>query len=192
MDIREKFIDSLLNNLTLCKKSDYIKLEKTIMNLADEFFPKNSKSLGQNLSKKALTASNDLDLILVGHLYIERLLNDLLDHVLKGFKSLEKTIFSSFYKKAIYVKYEKLVSVKSVDDILVFNQLRNKFAHNLNYDLADFDVFKFSYAKPYADKIKPKRKNDKRVCNRLIIRASLLYFLFNLTKENEVLFLSDL
>lgn len=184
---------SLLNNLALCKKSDYLELEKKIMRLADEFFPQKSTSLGKNLSKNALTSESELDLILTGHLYLERLINDILDDILNDFKSLEKSgILNSFHKKACYLKLEKIVSSDLIDDIIIFNKLRNKFAHNLNYDLVDFDVFQFSFSKDFSDKITPKRKDYKRAATRIIIRSSLLYFLFNLTKEHNILFLSDL
>lgn len=83
-------------------------------------------------------ASEKLHLVLRGHLYLEYLLNEIVDKKTDNPTALQSLNFG-FYKK---VKY--LLAIGVIDDqfselLLFFNSIRNSYAHKLHYDL-DFDV----------------------------------------------------
>ncbi|MDM5333450.1 hypothetical protein QUF56_09445 [Ureibacillus composti] len=73
-------------------------------------------------------------LILRGHLYIELELNTLLDNCLPHPEELELNKMT-FYNKVKLAKALNLIDDLTKNVLLQFNEIRNNYAHNLNYQL---------------------------------------------------------
>jgi len=185
-------IDSALKDLKTRKQSEFIDHEKLVMATFSIALPKQSKTLNTNLIKKIFSIDEELNLILVGHLYLEKLLNGILTENLKGFEILDKRgVLNSFYKKIMFLKSEQITPNQILDDLLIFNQLRNMYAHELNYNIADFDIFKLSFLKKYASSFQIKRRSNKRILNRILVRHSIFHLLLKLTSTHSYLHLID-
>ncbi|MEY8847313.1 hypothetical protein AB9K26_00735 [Psychroserpens sp. XS_ASV72] len=179
-----------IEDLGLKKQKDYAEFEKLLISIIDSISPKKSISLGSNLTKKIFEYDNELNIVLVGHLYLEKYLNEILDKNLKSFETLEKRgILNSFYKKVTYLKAEKITPNELLDNITVYNKMRNKFAHHLNYDISEFNVFEFSYLKKYESDFNVKRKKEKRILHRILVRLITYHIMVMLTRNHSYLHL---
>ncbi len=181
-----------MEDLRLRKPKDYEAFEKILISIVGISSPNKTISLGKNLTKKIFEYDNELNIVLVGHLYLEKYLNDILGKNLKGFETLEKKgILNSFYKKVTYLQAEKITPSDLLDNIITYNKLRNKFAHKLNYDIIEFDIFEFGYLKRYQSEFKVKRKKEKRILYRIFIRLITYHIMVMLTRSHNYLFLLD-
>jgi len=167
------FLNLILPSLQKVKKADSSTLETNLEKLINSFYPKNSITLFTNFYKKIFTTTDNITLILLGHLYIERLLNEIL-HKSCSIQANELKKLNTFYKKVIFLNAESKLDNDFVKDILLINNLRNCLAHELNYKLSDFDVWEFSALKSYKrDNFEPKNNAAKEVFIRLILK---IYF----------------
>jgi len=133
-----------------------------------------------------------LNIVIVIHLYFERLLNEILDKELENFSNLQKEgLFNSFYKKIIFLKSQCLINNDIAYDLIVFNKLRNKFAHKLNYELCEFDFFEFNCFKNYKDQLIVKRKADRNIFYRILIKYFFIWIEYQLHQQHSVLHFID-
>ncbi|OKL40790.1 hypothetical protein A3841_13145 [Pontibacter flavimaris] len=160
-------------------------LETSLTNFIDSFFPRSSVKLGTNFIKKVTTSTDNITFILLGHLYIERLLNEILlkefdiHDIKKGNKSL-----NTFYKKVVFLKKTKTIDEELINDILLINSLRNAFAHELNYKLSNFNIWKLSALKNVErNDFEPNSKAAKDIFTRLIIKVYFFKILRDLTEK---------
>ncbi len=171
-------------------KREYPNIEKTLLTVI-EFLPKKSKNLSTNFFRKIFSTSENITLILLGHLYIERLLNEIITIKYSILNTDDKNIkFNSFYKKIAFLKKEGVLEVNVADDIITINELRNCFAHELNYQLSSFDLWKLSELKKYRREVfEPKNRKLKEIFTRLILKIYFFNLMRNLSSEFRFLHL---
>ena len=85
-----------------------------------------------------LAVLTPVDLVLRAHLMIEQLLDYLIQKV-SGNEELITGVGLSFHQKAILAKNLRL-RIELFSFIKRLNKLRNKFAHNLDYELGEDDI----------------------------------------------------
>lgn len=186
----ESFLESTLQLLCKSKITEYEKIEDSVIGFSYLVLPKSTKSLSLNFIKRTYQIKDELSLILIGHLYIERFLDEILNNKLENYIILEKAgVLNSFYKKVMFLKSERFISDVIADDILIVNQIRNKYAHQLNYNLNEFDFYKFSFMKKYKGKFKVKSKRNIRILYRVILRLLFFSLIDSLSNRYKFLFL---
>lgn len=186
------FITIVIEDLKSKKQKEFGIHEKTVKSLIAAIQPKQSKISGTNLVKRIYGYDDELNIVLVGHLYLERYLNEILNVNIANFEELvKKGKYNSFHKKATYIITKNISEKQLINDILIFNRLRNKFAHKLNYNIIDFDIFQFSFLNKYSTEFAIKNKNTKRELNRILLRHSIYHLFRSLTKAHRFLHLID-
>ncbi len=121
-------LETTMNALKDISIKEYSTLETNLLTIAG-LLPKKSKSLSMNFLKKIFSTNDNIILILLGHLYIERLLNEIIIKVDSLAQSRGNDKLNTFYKKIIFLKKEKIIEDNIADDIIIMNVLRNCFAH---------------------------------------------------------------
>ncbi len=171
-------------------KREYPKLENMLLNVT-KLQPKKSKMLSTNFIKKMFLTNDNITLILLGHLYIERLLNEIITINFNYSTTNNKNSkINTFYKKIAYLKNKGVIAKNVADDIIIINELRNCFAHKLNYQLSNFDLWRLSELKKYSRECHvPKNKKLKEVYNRVILKIYFFNLIINLPKEFRYLYL---
>ena len=96
----------------------------------------------------------------------------------------------TFSMKLDILRANNYLDENRYNDIKHINRLRNKFAHNLYYDLSNFDVSVFSYCEDYPKYVKPKTKKAKIYANMYIIKHVFFYLLKKLMSRYS--FIADI
>ena len=184
----KEVIKAAIERLNYLKENNYIQFEKETDILIQQLMPKRSKRLSRNLKKKIFTQEHSILIILLGHLYIERLVNEILNKELINYSSINSNILNTFYKKITYIKSQNILGDTLCEDLILLNKLRNKFAHNLNYDISSFDIYGFSITEE--NKVKEIRQGkNKTVAFRVLIKLIIMSIEYELCKQKEYLFL---
>ncbi len=183
----EKHITPVFESLKKLKLKELHKTETSLEKLFEVLLPKKSKILSRIIEKKIFSSYDSMNIVLVAHLFIERLLNEILDKKLIDFTLLHQNgFFNTFYKKILFLKTQGLIN-EIADDILLFNNLRNKFAHKLNYDIYDFDFNSFIIIKKTRSERIIKFKRYKNMYYRILVK--LIFFSIELELYNQYDFL---
>jgi hypothetical protein len=119
-----------------------------------------------------------ITLIIKSHLFLE----SMLDHVIKKKLPHSSLILDrhdfTFSFRIDLLRVLNLIDAIVFNDLKSLNSLRNKYAHDLAYDIALFDVTKFHYCKYFSDLFRKCPEDLKRPLNCLALRL-VLYYLFS-------------
>ena len=96
-----------------------------------------------------------LGLVIKGLLFIEHFLGVIIKNKLKYPDIILKNSNFTFSMKLDILRSHNYLDDKQYNDIKHITRLRNKYAHNLYYDLKNFDVSVFSYCEDYHTYVKP-------------------------------------
>lgn len=185
-------IISMLRTLNKVKQKNYPKLEKGIKDTISSYYSENTKILTRKFYLDVLSGDSDRQTILIGHLYLELFLNELINSRIGKLEQFEKhNILTSFYKKVRFLEIYGILDSLEVNTILTINGIRNKFAHKLFYDNIDINIFSFNIIRDNTDGLKrPKSKKGINNFNRLCIKLIFWWIGLRMTeKHKEVLFL---
>ncbi len=86
-----------------------------------------------------------LNLIIKGHLYIEYLLNMILQNTHLDHQSIDIENYG-FFKKVTLLKSKEMISEEMRDYLLSFNKMRNNYAHNLKFHPDYEEAYKIAKA----------------------------------------------
>lgn len=150
--------------------------------------PKKSKSLVMNLIKDIFKIEEPRLLVLKVHLYMEIIVNEILKKNLKQPEILDNY---SFYQKVNILKAIGIFNNSLSDDLLYLNKLRNHFAHDLRYDVAELDLSQFSDMKTVYSLINYKRRAEKRSLNIFLIQFEIILLLFKMIEKFKVIHFLD-
>lgn len=184
--------NSVLEILSNHKQKDsFVEVEDKIISYKESFFKKDPKSLNTVIVKKIFTEKDSLSLILKGHLYIEVLLNDIIEtdtrcqH--KTLKRMYELLDSTFYNKIAFLREQDLLEDILYSDIDALNRYRNKFAHNFEFNICSLTIFDdFSLFKEI--QVKQKRKKiENEALFRYAIRYAYMYTFDRLYKKFDFL-----
>lgn len=95
-------------------------------------FAKNPKCLSSIANKVIFTENDSLSLILKSHLYVEIMLNDIIETESKCNSRYKNKKFS---KKLQMLKQLEMINRDLFDDIDLINDMRNDFAHDFEYKI---------------------------------------------------------
>lgn len=97
------------------------------------------KSASEIFTDEMEYKNDKLYLILRGHLYIENELNKLLEGFLPNPEILE--LYKESFRRKIDLAFAlNLIKPKLYDILLGFNELRNKYAHRLKYNISHDEI----------------------------------------------------
>jgi hypothetical protein len=139
--------------------------------------------LGAEFIRRLFSSDDALSFVITSHLFIETFINEIIRKKFsKSFLILNKREFS-FSLKLDLLKSKNYFDDNLYLDLQLINTLRNKFAHNLNYDIAIFDASKFTYCDRSYEFLTPNSKVVKRKVNLFILRLVLYNLLLKLTDK---------
>jgi hypothetical protein len=151
------------------------------------FSPRNSKALTTNLVKDINSVNEPRLLVLTGHLYFDYILEKMLDRETNNLTPRQK---ESFYAKLEFLNDRGRFDSQTYQCLTAINKLRNSFAHDIFYDLAEWKPTVIPYVQRYYLRA-PKRKSLLRAFNIILLRLSFFAMLDMLTQQNRWLYLED-
>lgn len=177
-------IEAMFQDLSKVPITDYPKLRDTltIVNM-----PKNSKSLGNNLLKEIFSINESRLLVITGHLYFDYILEKMLDQEPNNFTVRQR---ESFHAKLEFLASRGKFDANTYQCLQAINRLRNMFAHNIFFDIVDWDPKLVPYTEQFNLKI-PKRKHFLRAFNIVLLRMTFFAVYFILVDQNTWLYLED-
>ena len=112
------------------------------------------------------------NLVILSQLYLEYICDKIIK---KRFRYPEKIFNSnlSFYQKLNVLRAEGYLSEDVYNDLDLINRLRNKYAHELFYDITNFDFSKFSFFEDLYGMVNPKEKDIKIMMYRYVLKLVL-------------------
>ena len=144
------------------------------------FYPEKSKVLSTNYFKDIFTTKDTRTLILIIHLYLEHIISAIIK---EKFVNYEEIIDFRFFQKVKILRATDIITDNISNDILYINSIRNKFAHNLNYDASFIDILKFSKLAQINKMKKYKMKSYQRRYNHIMLVFYCSYLLMKLSKD---------
>ncbi|QIK53903.1 hypothetical protein G7051_05935 [Dysgonomonas sp. HDW5B] len=161
------------------KNDSFVEIEKNVISIKDALFRKDPKMLDSIALKKVFLEQDSLSLILKGHLYIEVLLNDIIEtdpeceH--KTLRKMYELLDSTFFNKLTFLGTKGLLDDDLYKDIDAINRYRNKFAHNFEFCICDLSLFD-DISLFTGKQIKQKRnKLENEALFRFAIRFAFMY-----------------
>lgn len=145
-----------------------------------QFLPKKTKIMGTAFLKDISEIKDLRLLILLSHLYFENFIDEI---IRKRLDSSSKILEFSFI-----IKLEMLHASKIVDDFLYselrfINNLRNKYAHNLYFDILSYNFDKSPAIKSLKVLNRYRSKSAKRKLYDFILRIHLIYLVLIFSKN---------
>jgi hypothetical protein len=140
-------------------------------------------TFGANLIKMLNDEDNVISLVLKSHLYIE----NFLDHIIKKkFQKHELILDNSylFHKKLKIIMSKNYLTENLYITIELINTIRNKYVHNLKYNIANFDFSQFPYCEDIYLSLKTKNIDVKKEAHIFVLKHIIFNLLINLTKKH--------
>lgn len=142
------------------------------------------KPLGSELLRKIHLEEDPLALVLKAHLIIEIVLDEIIRKKFRHGSILLKRKDVSFSLKKDILRSKNYLDLNLHSDIHLLNDLRNKYAHDYFYDLAEFDMNKFYYCNGLYDGVFADKARTRRLLNLKTFQFLILFFLLaRLTKK---------
>jgi hypothetical protein len=145
--------------------------------------------LGAEFIKYIYDDKNPISLTLKSHLFLENFLDEIIRKKFKKPEILFKRREITFSVKIDLLYAGNHLTEDLYNDITRVNSLRNKFAHNLHCDIADYDITRFKFMEDIK-KIRAIKVETKRAVNTYYLRLAYHYLILRLT--NKYQFLTDL
>ncbi len=163
------------------------KLDNYILFLK-QFLPNKTKIMGRAFLKDVIEIEDHRLLILISHLYFENFIEEIIKNRL-NYSS--RTLNLSFYQKLEFLYTSEIIDDFYYSELRFINNLRNSYAHNLCFDVLDYDFNKSPELKSLKILKKYRSKRAKRKLYNFIIRIYLTYILFALSHDFREIYLLD-
>lgn len=142
-------------------------------------------SLGSHFLQYVANEKDALNLTIKAHLYVENFLEEILKR-----KFMHNSIFLNNRDFTFSLKLDVLCAKNYLDeklyrDIRLLNRVRNKFAHDLSFDISTFDMSQFYYCEELYQRVKTESEEAKRLVNLSIFKYVLMELLFRLTQKHK-------
>jgi len=170
----ENDLINLINKKTIDEGKKYLKTSK-------------KELLGSELLRRIYQLREPSAIVITGHLFIEVFLNKIIEIKFPySYLILDNRGFT------FNLKLEILKAKNYLDDWLYFdikhlNSLRNKYAHSLLYDIADFDISQFLYFDLAYRAIHHESKRARHFLNTFLIKRVLIELLYRMTDKHKFL-----
>ncbi|MBA3047587.1 hypothetical protein KKC83_06810 [Patescibacteria group bacterium] len=99
----------------------------------------------------------EIILVLQAHLFVENIIDEMLCSILKRGDILTENNLS-FYQKLLIIQASDIIESYLIDTLKRLNNIRNKFSHQLQYNLSEKDI-DFIGA-PFGERYKKIKKSD--------------------------------
>jgi len=142
--------------------------------------PEKSTYLTINLVKDIWAIEDSKLLIIKMHLYMEAIVNEILTENLERPAKIENY---SFYRKVQILYAMGILDQADFNDLKYLNKIRNIFAHNLTYDIAEIDMSRFSNFKGVYSIIDYERKAEKRMLNLWLLGIEMFFLLMKFEEK---------
>lgn len=156
---------------------------KQLNKMLDSFaslFPEKSKVLSTNYFKDIFTTKDTRTLILIIHLYLEHIISAIIKEKYLNYKEISDF---SLFRKVKILRATDIITDNISNDILHINSIRNKFAHNLNYDASLIVIQKFSKLAHINKMKRYKMKSYQRKYNHFVLVFYCTYLLMQLSED---------
>ena len=175
----------LLKNLLLKGKESVKKFfmdQEFLQLIREDCLPKSSTFLVNKFIENILIQPPDMrNIVITSHLYFENIVDEL---ITKKFSKPEAILNFSFYNKIKIIEANGLLKPQSIKYLLFVNNIRNKDAHDIDYDIPDSDLNKINYFEKVINRFPYKISKYRRGRNRLIFTIATLSILFEITDEH--------
>lgn len=185
MSERYEFFEIIIDALSMYESKDKLFefIEQQRKSQREFTFQQAHKEpLGSEFLRRIWDEVDPLSLVLKTHLIIENFLEEIIYNKFRYSKVLFDRGDFSFSIKVDILRAKNYLDEKLYSDIRLINNLRNKFAHDFFYDIADFDMSRFHYCDRLND-YNIKDVEVKRVVNIYVLRFVLYRLLERLTSK---------
>ncbi|MDH4230694.1 MAG: hypothetical protein OEW04_01540 [Nitrospirota bacterium] len=141
------------------------------------------KPLGSDMLRMLNREKEPLNIILNAHLFIENFLDVIIQRKFKHSQLLLQNSAFTFSMKVDVLRAKNYLDDKLYNDIKLLNRLRNKYAHDLYYDLDDFEIAALSYCEDFTKHVKPPTKAARVAAKIYMLKVVLYYLLLRLTNR---------
>jgi hypothetical protein len=149
--------------------------------------PRKSKSLSSNLAKSIFGIDDPLLLVATVHLYFDHILHLACGH----FRLSQRMRDATFATRLGEFERSGKLPHKLASSLRALNALRNAFAHELFYDLADWNPRTFAFI-DQAYRREPRHRSARRRKHLLLFRVAALELTVELHRNWRWLHLIDL
>lgn len=144
------------------------------------FLPKKTKIMGRAFLKDVIEIEDHRLLILISHLYFENFIEEIIK---KRLNYSSRTLNSSFSQKLELLHTSEIIDEFYYSELKFINNLRNSYAHNLSFDVLDYDFNNSPELKSLKILQKYRSKRAKTKLYNFIIRIYLTYIFFALSHD---------
>lgn len=178
------YIDSLED------ESEWIKDYKLdgYLTFLKHFLPNETKIMSVSFLKDVTEIKEHRLLILMSHLYFENFIEKIIK---KRLEYSSRTLKSSFFSKLKLLYESKIIDDFYYHELRFINNLRNNYAHDLNFDILDYNFDESPILKDLKILKKYSAKRSKRKLYNFVIRMHLIYILFALSHDYKEIHLLD-
>ncbi|KAB2940620.1 MAG: hypothetical protein MPEBLZ_00085 [Candidatus Methanoperedens nitroreducens] len=145
-----------------------------------QFLPKKTKIMGTAFLKDIVEIKDHRLLILLSHLYFENFINEI---IRKRLNSSSKILDMSFSTKLEILRATKIFDDFYYSELRFINNLRNMYAHNLYFDVLNYNFDKSLAIKSLKVLDKYRSKRAKRKLCDFILRIYLIYLVLIFSKN---------
>lgn len=138
-----KFLRNITRNLVL-QKGKHRAVKQLLMDdqilpfLKNDFLPNSSYLLVNHFISDILTLNSDLrNLVIIANLYFENIIDELIKD---NFSKPDALDNFDYYQKLKVIEAFGILNNSTMEFLIFINKMRNKFAHNLDYDMPDSDI----------------------------------------------------
>lgn len=151
-------------------------------------WPRKTNSLTTRLRKELFSATEARVAVLTVHLYFDHILSLILQRAGTPSIELER---QSFVERLRRIEGQGILSTTLILQLRVLNSLRNKFAHNLFFDIAEWDPRLFSWILPVYKRV-PVARKYRRLKHLLMFKVAMMKVYQDLHEEQRWLYLEDI
>ena len=141
----------------------------------------------RNFYRDVFSISEHRLLVITGHLYLDYILEKMLE---KANLELSEKQKQSFHIKVDKLNKSNMFDSETLISLIEINRLRNLLAHNIFYEISDWDPNRLPYAAKFNIKI-PKRKYLLKAFNITYLRVSFFALIVVLSNQHKWLYLED-
>ncbi len=172
----------------LSKKKTIEFIDKGVWHdVANLALPKQSKQFSTNLTKIIFSKESTRERVILAHLFFEGMMEEIIKEKIP---KPEKILEDSFVRKLDLLYSLGYISEINFTCLKLINNIRNNFAHNLKYNVVEFDIKKF----PFLKKLKIldfKRIKEKERYYDFLISFCLWWSMISLESEHSCISLMD-
>ena len=181
-----KYLSDQMNRFSKKRTIEYIN-KGIFIGMVNAVLPKTSKIFATNLIKIIFSQKSIREKVIISHLFFENMIEEIIK---ENIARPKKILNYSFAVKLNILNSFKLISERNYICLKLINHLRNKYAHNLKYEILQFEIKKF----PFLQKVKIlnfKRKKEKEKYYEFLVSHCLWLTLLSLESEHKCISFMD-